>query len=377
MTLDAPTPKHILVRELNWLGDAVMSTSALQRLRQAWPAARITVLSHEKLADLWKEQPFVDDVVVFSKQQSVWTTARSVRGLQCDTGIVFPNSIRSALEMWLAGIPVRIGYVRPWRTLFLSHPVRPRQGSIPMRKRSDREVRRLVSHGLESPVIPIGAHHLHDYIALTATLGALTNPLPPLIHVTEAEMRQAREQFGIGAGGQTCWFGLNPGAEYGPAKRWPTEHFVMAAVMLHKRTGCRWVLFGGPGDRDAATQIASAIERQTGKAIITDLTGKTTLRQLAAALKSCELVITNDTGPMHLASAVGTPVVIPFGSTSPEMTGPLFATNARIIKATAPCSPCFRRVCPIDLRCLTEIEPDAVVAAALELLSGFRKNQSL
>ena len=366
MTLDAPAPKHILVRELNWLGDAVMSTAALQRLRQARPTARITVLSHEKLADLWKEQPFVDDVVAFSKQQSIWATARSVKALQCDTGIAFPNSIRSALELWLAGIPVRIGYARPWRTLFLSRPVNPRKGSIPMRKRSEREVRRLVSDGSTRPVIPLAAHHLNDYLELTATLGAVTVPLPPLIHVTEAEMRQTRAQFGVGSG-QNCWFGLNPGAEYGTAKRWPREHFVAAAVMLHKQTGCRWVLFGGQADRDATTQIASDIERQTGKAITANLAGKTTLRQLAAALKSCELIITNDTGPMHLASAVGTPVVVPFGSTSPEMTGPVFSNNARMIKSNAPCAPCFRRVCPIDLRCLTGIKPEAVVAAALEL----------
>ena len=343
----------------------------MQRLRESQPAARITILSHQKLADLWKNQPFIDNVVAFSKQQGLWTTAKAMRALRCDAAIAFPNSIRSALELWLAGIPVRIGYRRPWRTFFLSHPVKPRAGSIPMRKRSDAEVSRLVADNPARAVIPAAAHHLNDYLQLTAALGASADALPPLIHVTEAELRQAGEQFGIG-NGNARWFGLNPGAEYGPAKRWPAERFIAAAVDLQKRTACRWVLFGGVADRDATSKIAGEVERQTGAPAI-NLAGKTTLRELAAALKLCQLVITNDTGPMHLASAVGTPVVVPFGSTSPEMTGPVFASNARILKSTVPCSPCFRRACPIDLRCLGEIDPAAVVAAAMDILKNHVK----
>lgn len=363
------SPEQILVRGLNWLGDAVMGTAALQRLRQAKPDARITLLTHEKLADLWKEQPFVDSVVAVSKKDGLWATARKLRALRCDAGIVFPNSIRSALELWLCGIPVRIGYARPWRTFFLTHPVKPRAGSIPMHKRSDQEVRDLVANPVLSPAIAPSAHHVHDYLQLTAVLGALTDPQPPLIHVTALEKKQVREQFGIGSP-ETRWLGLNPGAEYGPAKRWPAERFVTAAVELHQRTKCRWILFGGPADRETTSRMAREIDQQTGGPITLDLAGRTTLRQLAAALKICELILTNDTGPMHLASAVGTPVVVPFGSTSPEMTGPVFSSNARVLKSDAPCSPCFRRVCPIDLRCLAQIQPNMVVNAALQLLSA-------
>jgi heptosyltransferase-2 len=111
--------------------------------------------------------------------------------------------------------------------------------------------------------------------------------------------------------------GLNPGAEYGPAKRWPEERFVEAAQRLTAQTDCQWWIFGGGGDVPVAERIAAAIGQDRAQS----LAGKTSLRELCAAMKACSVVLTNDTGPMHVAAAVGTPVVVPFGSTSPELTG--------------------------------------------------------
>jgi len=369
----SPSQK-ILVRGLNWLGDAVISTAALQRLRQAHPEAQITLLSHEKLAGLWLNQPFVDEVIRFTSNQGLWKTAKILGEVEFDVALAFPNSIRSALELWLARIPKRIGYARPWRTFFLTNPVPARSGAVPMHKRSDKEIRRLIS-GENSPqfLIPAAAHHVHDYLGLVAALGASPEPLPPCIVVTEAEQEQVHQQFGIDTSDLARpWFGLNPGAEYGPAKRWPADRFIATALELHKQTNCRWLLFGGNADVAATQHIADEIERGAGNSvpICLNLSGKTSLRQLSAALKTCRLLITNDTGPMHLASAVGTPVIVPFGSTSPELTGPTFAKNAQILKTTVPCSPCFRRVCPIDFRCLTQIEPQQVIEAAKRVLEG-------
>lgn len=367
--MSRPQPPKILVRGLNWLGDAVISTAALQRLRQAYPEACITLLSHEKLADLWQHQPFVDDVIPFAPGQGIFKTARALRERQFDIGVAFPNSIRSALELWLARIPKRIGYARPWRTNFLTDPVPPRVGAVRMHKRSDKEIRRIIDGDFPpSSPPPAAAHHVHDYLQLVAALGASLEPMPPRIVVTQTELNQVQQAFGIDTADPTRpWFGLNPGAEYGPAKRWPTDHFIATAVQLHKQTNCRWLLFGGRADLAATQHIAAQIEQQTGRPICVNLSGKTTLRQLSAALKTCRLLITNDTGPMHLAAAVGTPVIVPFGSTSPELTGPTLSPNAQIIKTNVPCAPCFRRICPIDFRCLTQIDPAQVVQAAQKI----------
>jgi heptosyltransferase-2 len=129
------------------------------------------------------------------------------------------------------------------------------------------------------------------------------------------------------------------------------------------------VIFGSASDALLAETIASGIARAGGEAPL-NLAGKTSLRELAAALKICDLVLTNDTGPMHLAAAVGAPVVVVFGSTSPELTGPVFSSRARVARRNVPCAPCFRRACPIDLRCLRGVETDQVVAAALDCLAG-------
>ncbi|MGA2541048.1 MAG: lipopolysaccharide heptosyltransferase II [Verrucomicrobiota bacterium] len=367
----APANENILVRGVNWLGDAVLSVPALQRLRQAKPGARITLLAPEKLAGLWQGQPFLDDLLLFSPGDNLWQTARRLRARHFSAAIAFPNSLRSALELWLAAIPQRAGYARPGRTLFLTNPVPPRAGAAPMRKRSSGEIRQLLAGAQTAPPLPPSAHHLHDYLRLVAALGASAEPLPPRITISQEEAEKTAALLGLPAPRTDRPFlGLNPGAAYGPAKRWPAESFIAAGIALHRATRCLWIIFGGPSDRDIAHFISTGLGRQLPGQPVINLAGQTTLRELAAALKSCRLLLTNDTGPMHLAAAVGTPVVVPYGSTSPELTGPVWSSGAEILRAPGiPCSPCFRRECPIDFRCMKGIAPEAVVAAALRALN--------
>ena len=162
-------------------------------------------------------------------------------------------------------------------------------------------------------------------------------------------------------------FGLNPGAEYGPAKRWPVEKFIAAAGEIQTRTNCTWLVFGTRADAAIAGRIESAIPRPPSA--IWNLAGKTSLRELMALLKICRVLLTNDSGPMHVAAALGTPVVVPFGSTSPELTGPGLPGDSRhrLLKSDVPCSPCFLRECPIDFRCLNGISTERVVAAVLDV----------
>lgn len=362
----------ILVRSVNWLGDAVMSTCALQRLRQARPGARITLLSPAKLERLWEGQPFLDNVVTFSSAQNIFQVARALRQTKFSAGVAFPNSIRSAMELWLAGIPRRIGRARSCRGLFLTDSVPPRPDSRPMVKLSDAEVRRRVARGNAAPPLSSSAHHVHDYLNLVAVLGASPEILPPHISVSDRQTSQFQALLAAESPvDQRPWFGLNPGAEYGPAKRWPAARFAAAAVAITKKANCRWLIFGGPADAALAEGISKEIRNASGDAQgVVNLAGKTSLGELAAGLQLCRLLLTNDTGPMHLAAAVGTPVVVPFGSTSPELTGPLPADRAFLLRAGVPCSPCFRRECPIDLRCLAGIEPSQVIEAVMRVLTA-------
>ncbi len=232
-----------------------------------------------------------------------------------------------------------------------------------MRKRTRSEVRESIQTGNPPEPIPKEAHHVHHYLHLVSALGASTEPLAPRIDVRFDEVEGVRNKFNLHANAVQPWFGLNAGAEYGPAKRWPQERFIETAIALRKAVNCRWIVFGGPSDCDLAESIA----REIGDPSV-NLAGKTSLRELAAALKLCDLVLTNDTGPMHLAAAVGRRVVAIFGSTSPELTGPVFSPKAKVVRHPVPCAPCFLRECPIDLRCLRGISTESVVSACLECL---------
>jgi heptosyltransferase-2 len=380
--IPSPSPGRILIRGLNWLGDAVMSTPALMRLREKYPRAHVALLTSEKLASLWQHHPLLDQLFVFSPQDRVWQIGRRLRVGRFDTALILPNSFRAALETWWARIPRRIGFAVSWRSGLLTDAVARRPETRAMHKRSRREIQHLISGVAEvsPPAIPSGAHHLHHYLDLVGVLGADVSPLPPQMPVPEEEMRDVGQRLGLAARPDSPWFALNAGAEYGPAKRWPPDRFVAAAVQLHQLTRCRWVILGGSRDRELAREITGQIRAALTAAgtlasprpneWALDLAGTTTLRELCAVLKICRLLLTNDTGPMHVAAAVGTPVVVPFGSTSPELTGPGLPHDPRhrFIRSAAPCSPCFRRHCPIDFRCMTSIQVGQVVQAACDIL---------
>ena len=368
--------ERIVVRGVNWLGDAVMSTPALQRLRNAQPEAHITLLTHAKLADLWRHHPAIDDVLTFQDGESVFAVARKLRAENFSTALVLPNSPRSGLEVFLARIPRRIGVARSWRNFLLTTRVPPLPGIQEMRKRSKQEIAKLARMDDELPIrsgkgdYDSAPHQLHHYLHLATALGASAEVLPPWLEVTETEVAAVKDRFGCGSGARL--FGLNAGAEYGPAKRWPRERFVNAAIELQRRTSCHWWVFGGKADEALASGIAAEIVAAKAGPVdsVRCLVGQTSLRELCAALKACELVITNDTGPMHVAAAVGTPVIVPFGSTSPELTGPGLPGDARhqLIKSPVPCSPCFRRECPIDFRCMNSITVEMIVEAAMKVI---------
>jgi heptosyltransferase II len=376
-----PAQRRILIRGVNWLGDAVMTTPALQRLRQALPDAHLTLLAPDKLADLWQHHPSLDSLITFAPGESPWSVGGRLRAAHFQTALVLPNSHHSALEIWLSRIPQRIGCARFGRNWLLTQAIAPRPEQGQMSKRSASEIHRLVGFTASPPppapasTPPGAAHQIHDYLHLTAALGASTEPIPPALAMAPAEIEQAEAAFlaewrntarGAAPGKPPLLLGLNPGAQYGPAKRWPAKSFAAVVRTVSQRlSNCVWVGFGSPSD----WQLCEDIARLAGGNVL-NLAGKTSLRQLMALLKLCRVLLTNDSGPMHVAAALGTPVVVPFGSTSPELTGPGLPGDPRhrLLKSSAPCAPCFRRDCPIDFRCMTGITPDHVSDSIFQLL---------
>ena len=377
------------MRGVNWLGDAVMTTPALIRLREKYRGAHITLLTPTKLCDLWRQHPAVDEVIGFDAGEGLFSVGRKLRAGKFDLALVLPNSPRSAMEVWLAQVPQRIGFARPWRNWLLTQAVATRPGHVVMKKRSVAEIRDLTGssctkcadaahaahphrHSAGRTQIPpsAAAHQLHEYLHLVAALGASDEPTPPRLDVTPAEVEAARQKFGLLESLKAArpLYGLNPGAEYGPAKRWPAARFIAAAREIQERTNCVWLILGGKGDAALAGEIHSAL--RTPHSALHNLAGQTSLRELMALLKLCRVLLTNDTGPMHVAAALGTPVVVPFGSTSPELTGPGLPGDPRhrLLKSDAACSPCFLRECPIDFRCLSGIGVERVVKAVVDAM---------
>jgi heptosyltransferase-2 len=318
----------------------------------------------------------VDEVICFGPRTSLRAAGRRLRSGRFDAALVLPNSVRSALEVWLARIPRRVGYRRPWRNWLLTDAVEDRPGAVEMRKRTVAEIQALSSApsapNARSGIAGAGAHHIHQYLHLVAALGANPAPLAPQLHVSGLELATLDAALLRKGRLADLLIGLNPGAEYGPAKRWPIQNFAGVANELYRRLSCEFLVLGGPADVVLADQLTSLLPGPKANGHVTSLAGRTSLRDLMASLRLCHVLLTNDTGPMHVAAALGTSVVVPFGSTAPELTGPGLPGDPRhrLITSAAPCSPCYRRECPIDFRCMTGISVERVVAAMLDVLNS-------
>ncbi|HET6407720.1 MAG TPA: lipopolysaccharide heptosyltransferase II [Chthoniobacteraceae bacterium] len=315
---------RILIRSTNWLGDAVMTIPAVRAFKRGRPDAHVTILTPAKLADLWKAVEEVDDVISIESDESVFSVASRLRK-QFDVAVLFPNSLRTALEAWLGGIPRRVGYAGHSRRWLLNQVFRE--------KKAKRKT--------EPP-----KHQVYHYLNLAEYCGA------NLANSVEASSSASGRTKG-----RVPRIGVVPGAEYGPAKRWLPERFAEVIRSIHEETGAEWRMYGVAKDRPVADRIFSE-----GGIPCADLVGKTTLSELIAELRACDILVTNDTGTMHLAASLGVTVVAIFGSTEPELTGPLGSGHV-ILRKKVECAPCFLRECPIDFRCMKAIEARQVIEA--------------
>lgn len=319
-------PFRIVVRSPNWLGDAVMSIRAARAFKLGRPDARLSVLAPAKLAALWKSVPEVDTVISFAPRESVFSVAAKLRG-KFEVAVLFPNSLRSALEAWLAGIPRRVGFRGHRRARLLNQ-------IIPERKK-------------KQAVKP--EHHADRYWRIAERCGATEPPELP---------RRTPPAAGPGI------IGICPGAEYGGAKRWPADRFRKAMELVSAASPCRWVILGTAADQGLARAICEGFNGQ-----VEDLTGKTSLDELVTRLSGLSALLTNDTGTMHLADWLGIPLVAVFGSTEPRLTGPRSARST-VLRHQVECSPCFERECPLDFRCMKAVSPGEAAEALLRIVSG-------
>ena len=321
---------RILIRSSNWLGDAVMSVPAVRAIKNGRPDARVTVAAPVNIAPMWKLVPEVDTIIPLPNDSLLPVISLLKRQRNFDVAILFPNSLRVALESWLSGIPRRVGYRGHWRRLLLDQTVRePRKPGPP-------------------------EHHSLRFLRIARECGAETPNAQPLPQTSNLKP-------------QTSKLGLCPGAEYGPAKRWLPERFAEVAAKVSAQSSAQWILFGTKNDMAIGDQIATAIGDHCVNRI-----GHTTLDQLIDELRECRLVLTNDTGTMHLAALLGVPVVAIFGSTEPRLTGPLGDSHI-ILRHHVECSPCFLRECPIDFRCMKAVRSEEVADSVLSILAEKRQ----
>jgi len=327
-------PFRILIRSSNWLGDAVMSVPAVRAIKNGRPDTHITVAAPAKIASMWKLVSEVDAIIPLTGNSLV-AAARSLRRQSSfDAAILFPNSLRVALESWLSGIPRRVGYRGHSRSWLLNQIIPEPRRPGPLEHQSSRYL-----------------HIARDCGAETSNIEHRT----PNIATASIHQRSPIDDSPIR-------IGLSPGAEYGPAKRWLPERFAEAAAAVTARSPVQWILFGKKNDAPIGEQITTAL----GDSCVNRI-GQTTLEQLIDELRQCRLLLTNDTGTMHLAALLGVPTVAIFGSTEPRLTGPLGDRHI-VLRHHVECSPCFLRKCPIDFRCMKAVSVQEVADAVMSIL---------
>ncbi|HEY7128533.1 MAG TPA: lipopolysaccharide heptosyltransferase II [Nitrospira sp.] len=342
--------QQILVRGPNWLGDAVMCEPALRALRRLFPQASITLLVKPSVAGLFEAHPAVDRIFLYDNKgrhaglTGKWRLAGDLRQKGFDMAVLFQNAFEAALITALASIPRRYGYATDGRSFLLSEPV--------------------ATHDRQKPV-----HQIDYYWNMLKPLGLTGQPGQPQLCVSRDEdqlMAERLNQRGITT--EHVVIGINPGSTYGGAKRWLPDRFADSTERLCRTlsdAGRRpaVVVIGAKGEEPLGQEIAA---RLTAPSAV--LTGATTIRQLMAVIKRCSLLVTNDTGPMHVASALGVPVVAIFGPTDWRTTSPSGSEHA-LLRHPVDCAPCMLRECPIDHRCMTGVTADEVYQAGIQIVS--------
>ncbi len=338
--------QRILIRGTNWIGDVVMTLPAIASIRKTFPDAHLTVLVKPWVADLLRLCPDVDEIMIYKRPgvhagiKGLIRLAGELRARRFDAAILLQNAIEAAILTFMAGIPVRAGYDSDARGWLLTHAVH--------RTRAVRKV-----------------HQINYYRAMLCALGCEPAEMGMLLRPGKDDHELAErliKNFGLEK--DRMLVGIAPGAAYGPAKQWLTDRFAAVADRLSSESNARILLFGSAGDCDSIQDV-----QRFSSFPLVDLSGKTSLREAIILISSCGLFISNDSGLMHVAGALGVPTVAIFGSTNPVTTSP-YGEKTILVKGRADCSPCLKKVCPTDFRCMKSISVDDVYNAAKTLITS-------
>ncbi|PIE59989.1 MAG: lipopolysaccharide heptosyltransferase II [Desulfobulbus propionicus] len=342
-------PQKILIRSTNWIGDAVMTTPAVRTIRENYPKSEIVLLALPWVSDIFSSSPHIDRIITYDKKGvhaglcGKFRLVRELKAYRFDCAVLLQNAFEAALITTLSRIPARGGYTTDGRGLLLTHGVRKRSGIS-------------------------GRHQVYYYQEMLAGLGLIPAPdelelyIPAETrdHAMQLLAQKAEKDFS-----RMPLIGFNPGAAYGPAKRWPAEKFAALARRIEQQLGGNIAVFGTNADTDTAMAIKDAVKRD---ACVLDFTGKTTLLEAMALIGQCSVFVTNDSGLMHVAAALKVPLAAIFGSTDHVATGP-FSANNIIIRKNLACSPCKETHCPEKhLQCLEQINVDEVMRAMQQLI---------
>ncbi|MBU0729910.1 MAG: lipopolysaccharide heptosyltransferase II [Proteobacteria bacterium] len=335
-------PEKILIRSTNWIGDAIMTTPAVRTIRENFPEAHIAILSHPWVADVFRASPHVDEVIEYKKKTEhigiagIWRLGRQLATHDFDLTILLQNAFEAAVIARIARIPAIAGYSTDGRGGLLTHGVKL--------KKSIKQL-----------------HQVYYYQNIMKELGLVCGPDELFLQLTPKVVQWARQFVKDKKAGPVI--GLNPGAAYGPAKRWPDEKYGRLAGRLASELSATMLVFGTAADQEATAVISGFAPDN-----VIDLAGKTTLEEAMALISVCDAFVTNDSGLMHVGAALKTPLAAIFGSTDAVATGP-FSDNSVVIQKDLPCSPCLKETCKTDFRCMMDIHVEEVLEAVKKLLA--------
>lgn len=334
-----PLPQKICVRMPNWLGDAVMGTPVLEDIKHAFPQSSLTVLCHGAIKLLLDASPHIDNFIVFPADKKRESAEKNriyseLQKGQFDTGILLTRSFSSAWWFWKGNIKRRIGFKDHLRSLLLTDAL-----TVPPNEEYE--------------------HAVFTYKKLLAPLGIGLSASKPKLYFRPEELEAAKktlESYNIHP--HNLLIGINPGAAFGSAKCWPKERFKELTARLLMHPEVRVIYFGDGVSKPLVDEITNPFGDK-----VANVAGKTSLRSFTSLLSLCNCLITNDSGPMHVAAALETPLVAIFGLTNEIKTGPY--GGGTIIHKHTLCSPCYKRKCPIDFRCMTSITTEDVFSSLL------------
>jgi heptosyltransferase-2 len=351
-------PQRILIVQPSWVGDAVMATPTLRAFRELYPQAHISYLVRRYVKDVYTGMPWADQLITYrtGKTKSktgkgVFDVAARLRAGKFDLAVLLPNSFKSALTCRMAGIPRVVGYERDGRGFLLTDRLQP--------TRADGKF-------VPTPII-------HSYLAFAKYLGSASHDLQMQLFITDTDRREAAGVFATSGldlnlnrpagGGNPPLILLNPGAQYGAAKLWKAEYFAAIGDRFIQELGATVLLSSAPRER----AIVDSIRRQMKHAAIDLSMAGMTLGSMKEIVRRCDLMVTNDTGPRHIAAALDVPVVTVFGPTHPEWTE-IYYAKERQVSVKVFCGPCQKKICPLDHRCMTQVTPAMVWDAAMQIL---------